>query len=1635
MNKEILSVSNALKSKPSDAVLLKKKEDLKTIKSEVETKVSAREKDITANNSVTPSTPSSNKPIDAKGKESLIETVNSSYNEKLSEITTNSALSENEKLNQLQQIDKELITSLNKEILSVSNALKSKPSDAVLLKKKEDLKTIKSEVETKISAREKDIAANNSTVLTSKEKVNIIEALNSSYNEKIVQINSNSILSQNDKLNQIQKLDKELVVSISNEISKTETALQTNSSDANLLKKEADLVQLKNEFEVKIKEQEISLSIVKKPLDSKVKVDVINSVNSKYDKTITDINYDKDLSVIEKLNRLQELDYSIVKGLSKEISSTEGDLIKNPKDAQLIKKLEDLNSVKNEVEVAISNRESVIASSGTEIDAKVKSKLIESLSSSYNEKVNEIKQNEYLLDGEKLVQLQELDKNLLIKLDKEIEELEKSLVEDPSNTVNKRKLDGLAAVKIDLENGVSSREKSISPSSLDKSLVSKSELIEKFNPEYNEKVANINGDAINTQIEKLEELQKLDQELLISIKEEVKNATIDLKKKPKDETLKKSKADINELQILAEKVLFERAKEIELLKSNSVSEKQKSELVSEIRPNYTSKIGQIKDSKLNHDKELQELINEEKALLEVLNSKEAKVMLDLKNNPKDLAIKEKLNIVIATKLESQSKIDHLMKQAVTLEAQKIDQVALISKVDPTFTLDIKKIEISNSTTKSSEFLAREISLQNKIKTQISENEKLLTLNFNLEKAAENQILSQKLKESKDREVEYNNGKITPSDIIVNTKGLELRKEVLGNSSDEINKEYEKLEELKTQENVVSSYIDVLALKTEKTNSALLVNPEDQELKDQKLLLESELTSAKSKIETIASKVETLENSTADNALSSPKLKVLIEKESSLKQQLENQSLSKKVKSTLEKELNQVQIYKSVESNGLITSNLTVLKTENTQKSNQLKKISGTTEISKVNADLAESQNLRLTQEADALITKSDKTKNPIVKNELLTQAIQKQKTADDIVQIALEDNVTRAAINNKVSTLDSKEELEDKKRIYSVEIGEIKGQIVELDTQIAGLKAKKAVELVKKKDALKAEEKLTEKQLAEVDRQLSEIKEVPKTISESAIKQDVSFGEEKRLIASKEYLEYSINANKALRIEQQIVENEIVLTQKRQAAKDIISMSLDKSTNITDIEVNQSVENVITVENEINKLTAELKEKQTVASDLLSKNDGDALLMQNLLKRGVEPGFNESLALVEQQREPAVGLKVVSPETQVNDYSENNPIPVDVKNPTGLVYRIQVGAFTKPIAQDMYKSFSPVSGEKLASGVTRYMAGYFNNSSTVVEAFTQVKSLGYSDAFIVAYCDDERIPLAEARKLELSGQCISTESREFIIALAATPAPSVSNTNDLSYNDAPGAAKAIPAEAHLGLFYTVQVGVYNKPATPRQLKNIDPIVSKRMPNGQIRYSSGMFSSIEAAKPKKAEAIDKGVKDAFITAYYRGERLTLSQAAAVLKKEGDVILEKIDAELLASVSNKENTETIKETSKSKEELSSYNKSPGAVSAKAVEAHLGLFFTVQIGVYSKPANSKQLNYVTPLITKKLPNGQLRYSSGMYSSIEAAEPKRLEILEKGVKHAYITAYYKGERITIAEAKELLSTNGDIILEKLDK
>jgi hypothetical protein len=92
------------------------------------------------------------------------------------------------------------------------------------------------------------------------------------------------------------------------------------------------------------------------------------------------------------------------------------------------------------------------------------------------------------------------------------------------------------------------------------------------------------------------------------------------------------------------------------------------------------------------------------------------------------------------------------------------------------------------------------------------------------------------------------------------------------------------------------------------------------------------------------------------------------------------------------------------------------------------------------------------------------------------------------------------------------------------------------------------------------------------------------------------------------------------------------------------------------------------------------------------------------------------------------------------------------------------------------------------------------------------------------------------------------------------------------------------------LFFTVQVGVFNRPVSDETLKNLPEILTVRLPNGLIRYATGMFDSAEEAQPRRSEAINRGIRDAFIVAYYKGERLTVGKARRLLEELGPSILQ-------------------------------------------------------------------------------------------------------------------------------------------------
>ncbi|HMC97797.1 MAG TPA: hypothetical protein VKG92_09095, partial [Flavobacteriales bacterium] len=309
----------------------------------------------------------------------------------------------------------------------------------------------------------------------------------------------------------------------------------------------------------------------------------------------------------------------------------------------------------------------------------------------------------------------------------------------------------------------------------------------------------------------------------------------------------------------------------------------------------------------------------------------------------------------------------------------------------------------------------------------------------------------------------------------------------------------------------------------------------------------------------------------------------------------------------------------------------------------------------------------------------------------------------------------------------------------------------------------------------------------------------------------------------------------------------------------------------------------------------------------------------------------------------SVPTPVAAPATLVTDVFELRPavehraveIPKDVVMPSGIVYKVQIGAFRNAIPQEAFSDMTPVTGETVGNGLTRYTAGMFVGFDGAAHAKDQVRERGYRDAFIVAYRDGKRIPLGEAMRATRGTQVAGVEptrdqpvvmeqirpvvvepvaqrvtpvidrpvattpviAQEDLATVLATypataeevigrfaPAPEAT-----AYYNVPGAAPARQVETVRGLFFTVQVGVYSKPVALDRLFNITPLNSELTETAKVRYTTGIYMDMEQARLRKDEAVTLGVKDAFMTAYLNGKRIPMREASALLEKFGPAIL--------------------------------------------------------------------------------------------------------------------------------------------------
>jgi hypothetical protein len=192
----------------------------------------------------------------------------------------------------------------------------------------------------------------------------------------------------------------------------------------------------------------------------------------------------------------------------------------------------------------------------------------------------------------------------------------------------------------------------------------------------------------------------------------------------------------------------------------------------------------------------------------------------------------------------------------------------------------------------------------------------------------------------------------------------------------------------------------------------------------------------------------------------------------------------------------------------------------------------------------------------------------------------------------------------------------------------------------------------------------------------------------------------------------------------------------------------------------------------------------------------------------------------------------------ISPYNVSKPIPVDEPIVQGVVYKIQLGAFSNPKSIDWFKGITPLSAESVSGGkVTKYYAGKFTKLVNAEKALSTIKSIGFKDAFIVSWHNGRTVALSRAQSLE--GQVPVSQTNEKIsIQLAET-----------------------------GKSYMIQIGNFKGRLpedvlqTVRALAPGKDVVRKPDNAGGFIYSLGSYSTVNEANRVKDNLIASGIGSA------------------------------------------------------------------------------------------------------------------------------------------------------------------------------
>jgi len=193
-----------------------------------------------------------------------------------------------------------------------------------------------------------------------------------------------------------------------------------------------------------------------------------------------------------------------------------------------------------------------------------------------------------------------------------------------------------------------------------------------------------------------------------------------------------------------------------------------------------------------------------------------------------------------------------------------------------------------------------------------------------------------------------------------------------------------------------------------------------------------------------------------------------------------------------------------------------------------------------------------------------------------------------------------------------------------------------------------------------------------------------------------------------------------------------------------------------------------------------------------------------------------------------------------------------------ILYRVQLGAYKHKLSNThVFANAKNIVEMKTENEYYTYSTGSFTNYQEAEAYRAKLVSQGFSDAFVKAYKNGKRIPVSK------NGTEISQPEQ----VIPKKPKDTGSATNNQ-------------------VQFKVQLGVFKE--TPpkdkmKKFKQFSTLSSEKDESGETHYYAGVYSDYASAKAMKEKAIAAGMKDAFITAYINGKKVSLPEALSKLKQ--------------------------------------------------------------------------------------------------------------------------------------------------------